>query len=103
MASGGFSPVQCQGAVCWCVDSDGRELDRTRTRGRPRCPSKCESQRSAALRLKGALSAGAELHIPACSEDGRFLSLQCVGAKCFCVDEEGRTTAESATSCKDQV
>lgn len=57
-----------------------------------------------ALKLKGNLAASAEIHIPACSEDGDFLSLQCVGSRCFCVDAEGKPTtagpARGAVSCK---
>ncbi|KAK7878955.1 hypothetical protein WMY93_034201, partial [Mugilogobius chulae] len=95
-SSGSFSPVQCEDDECWCVESDGREVEGSRVKGRPRCPSLCERQRSSALRLQGALSAGTELHIPACSADGRFLPLQCVNQSCFCVDEEGGVTDRTA-------
>lgn len=57
-----------------------------------------------ALKVKGKLAAGAEIHVPACSEDGDFLPLQCVGPRCFCVDAEGRTVsagpAGGAVTCK---
>ncbi|XP_072318015.1 thyroglobulin-like, partial [Eucyclogobius newberryi] len=99
-SSGDFALVQCLGDECWCSEPDGREVEGSRVKGRPRCPSPCERQRSSALRLQGALSAGAELHIPACSADGNFLPLQCVSSRCFCVDEEGGATAESAPHCE---
>lgn len=103
-ASGDFAAVQCHGEQCWCVEPDGREVSGSRTRGHPnRCPSQCERQRSAAIKLQGVLSAGAELHIPTCSVDGHFLSLQCVGRDCFCVDKEGRRTDESPPHCSNRV
>uniref|UniRef100_A0A3P8T2D7 Thyroglobulin type-1 domain-containing protein n=1 Tax=Amphiprion percula TaxID=161767 RepID=A0A3P8T2D7_AMPPE len=64
----------------------------SRTAGRrPRCPTHCEKAREMALRVRSNMAAGAEIHIPACSEDGNFLPLQCVGSRCFCVDAEGKT------------
>lgn len=104
---GAFQPVQCGRGQCWCVDSQGWELAATRTTGRIlRCPSRCEVQRSKALKVKARLAAGAEVHIPACSAAGNFLPLQCVASRCFCVNSEGRTTlaapAGGALSCKSQ-
>ncbi|XP_070823078.1 thyroglobulin [Chaetodon trifascialis] len=96
--SGAFQEVQCRGDECWCVDPQGREVSGSRAAGRrPRCPSRCERERAMALKVKGNMAAGAEIHIPACSEDGDFLPLQCVGSRCFCVDAAGNTmTAGSA-------
>lgn len=36
---GGFNQRQCHQSTgyCWCVDEAGREMPRTRTRGRPTC------------------------------------------------------------------
>ncbi|XP_068180607.1 thyroglobulin [Antennarius striatus] len=95
---GGFQEVQCHGGRCWCVDRRGREVPGSRVSGRrPRCPSHCEQRRREALEVRGNMAAGAELHVPACSEAGDFLPLQCVGSHCFCVDREGgATSAESA-------
>lgn len=76
---------------------------RTVTR-RPRCPSPCERARAAALEVRSNMAASAEIHIPACSQDGDFLPLQCVGSRCFCVDTEGKTMtvgpAGGAVTCK---
>lgn len=103
-SSSAFQEVQCHSGECWCVDSRGQEVTGSRTSGRrPRCPSRCEKEQAAALRVRGSLAAGAELHIPACSENGDFLPLQCVGSRCFCVDAEGKRTAEpsgNALTCK---
>uniref|UniRef100_A0A3B4VDR6 Thyroglobulin n=1 Tax=Seriola dumerili TaxID=41447 RepID=A0A3B4VDR6_SERDU len=104
-SNGGFQEVQCQGGECWCVDAQGLEVAGSRTLGRrPRCPSRCERTRATALKVKGNMAAGAEIHIPACSEDGDFLPLQCVGSRCFCVDAEGKTMTAGPTggpvSCK---
>lgn len=102
---GAFQPVQCGRGQCWCVDPQGRELAATRTTGRLlRCPSRCEVQRSEALKVKARLAAGAEVHIPACSAAGDFLPLQCVASRCFCVNSDGKTTLAApvggARSCK---
>ncbi|KAM4567999.1 thyroglobulin [Fundulus diaphanus] len=93
-ASGGFQQVQCRDAECWCVDPQGQEVPGSRTAGvPPRCPSRCERQRAAAMEARSNMAAGAEVHVPACSEDGDFLPLQCVGPRCFCVDAEGLQVA----------
>lgn len=102
-ASGAFQEVQCRGGQCWCVDPQGREVAGSRSAGRPtRCPTRCETDRSLALRTKSGLAASAEVHVPACSADGAFLPLQCVGSRCFCVDADGRTVtaAGGAVSCR---
>ncbi|KAM9852016.1 thyroglobulin [Aulostomus maculatus] len=106
-SSGGFQEVQCQGAECWCVDPHGQEVAGSRVTGqRPRCPSRCERQRAVAQKAKGKMAAGVDTHIPACSEDGDFLPLQCVGSRCFCVDAEGGTVAAQsaggAITCPDR-
>ncbi|XP_019124008.2 thyroglobulin [Larimichthys crocea] len=105
--SGGFQEVQCGGAECWCVDPRGQEVEGSRAAGRrPRCPSRCERERATALKVRGNMAAGAEIHIPACSEDGDFLPLQCVGSRCFCVDGEGKRmlsgSAGGAITCVDR-
>ncbi|KAM7421682.1 hypothetical protein PAMA_015705 [Pampus argenteus] len=105
-SSGGFQQVQCRAAECWCVNSQGQEVTGSRTTGRrPRCPTHCETERAVALKVRENMAAGAELHIPACSEDGDFLPLQCVGSRCFCVDADGKTTgagsAGGAVACPE--
>lgn len=104
--SGGFQEVQCQGPECWCVDYEGQEVDGSRTVGRPsRCPSPCERALITATKKKSNMAAGAELHLPVCSEGGDFLPLQCAGARCFCVDPEGNPTTEpteGAVTCKNK-
>nr|XP_049585686.1 thyroglobulin isoform X6 [Syngnathus scovelli] len=94
---GSFQEVQCQGGECWCVTTRGRKIDGTQVRGvRPRCPSRCESERAAALRMRDKMVAGGDVHVPACSRDGHFLTLQCGRSGCFCVDQRGvPTTAPS--------
>ncbi|XP_067456388.1 thyroglobulin [Thunnus thynnus] len=106
-SSGGFQQVQCRAAECWCVDSQGQEVVGSRTAGRrPRCPTRCERERAAALKVRENMAAGAEIHIPACSEDGDYLPLQCVGSRCFCVDADGKTTtagsAGGAVTCPER-
>ncbi|XP_026172427.1 thyroglobulin isoform X2 [Mastacembelus armatus] len=105
-SSGGFQEVQCQSGECWCVDPQGQEVAGSRTSGRPpRCPSRCERDRAMALKVKSNMAAGAEIYIPACSEAGDFLPLQCVGSRCFCVDTEGQRMtagpAGGAVSCPE--
>ncbi|XP_068425804.1 thyroglobulin [Clinocottus analis] len=99
--SGGFREFQCQDAACWCVDARGQEVAGSRTTGgRPRCPTRCETRRAAALKVRGNMAAGAEVHIPACSQDGDFLPLQCAGQRCFCVDAEGTPTSTGLSCLK---
>ncbi|XP_051255191.1 LOW QUALITY PROTEIN: thyroglobulin [Dicentrarchus labrax] len=105
--SGGFQEVQCRGGECWCVDPQGQEVSGSRTGGRrPQCPSRCERERAMAVKVKGNMAAGAEIYIPACSNDGDFLPLQCVGSRCFCVDGEGKTMtagpAGGAVTCPER-
>ncbi|XP_059195918.1 thyroglobulin [Centropristis striata] len=95
--SGGFQEVQCRRGDCWCVDARGQEVAGSRSAGgRPRCPTRCQTERAAAMKVRGSLAAGAQIHVPACSEDGDFLPLQCVGSRCFCVDGEGKTVSAAS-------
>ncbi|KAK5861626.1 hypothetical protein PBY51_017086 [Eleginops maclovinus] len=92
-SSGRFQELQCGGGQCWCVDARGREVGGSRTSGgRPRCPTRCERERAAALELKANMAAGTEPPVPACSGSGDFLPLQCGAERCSCVDLEGRST-----------
>ncbi|KAM9782560.1 thyroglobulin [Neosynchiropus ocellatus] len=97
-ASGDFQELQCRSGECWCVDPRGREVMGSRRSGvRPQCPTRCQRERAAALKVRGSLAAGAEVYVPACSTSGSFMLLQCVGARCFCVDAEGKTTSTPST------
>ncbi|KAJ8415766.1 hypothetical protein AAFF_G00403230 [Aldrovandia affinis] len=88
--TGRYRQVQCQGSECWCVDSRGAEVTGLRSEGRrPRCPSQCESERETAVKVRAGRSAGSEVFIPKCEEDGSFAPLQCSGKDCFCMDREG--------------
>ncbi|XP_029283500.1 LOW QUALITY PROTEIN: thyroglobulin [Cottoperca gobio] len=103
--SGGFQELQCLGGACWCVDSQGREVVGSRTAGgRSRCLSRCERELAMALKTNVNMAPGAEMSVPACSEDGDFLPLQCAGSLCFCVDAEGRKMSVpvgSAVTCAE--
>ncbi|XP_064202382.1 thyroglobulin [Anguilla rostrata] len=88
--TGQYQQVQCQGTECWCVDSRGVEVLGSRSKGRrPRCLSQCESEREMAVKVRAGLSAGSQVFIPKCEEDGSFAPLQCSGKDCFCMDREG--------------
>ncbi|XP_013877645.1 thyroglobulin [Austrofundulus limnaeus] len=104
--SGAFQEVQCQGPECWCVDYEGQEVLGSRTVGRPsRCPSPCERALITATKKRSNMAAGAELHLPVCSEGGDFLPLQCAGSRCFCVDADGNPTTEpteGAVTCPEK-
>uniref|UniRef100_A0A8B9L828 Thyroglobulin n=1 Tax=Astyanax mexicanus TaxID=7994 RepID=A0A8B9L828_ASTMX len=87
---GQYQAVQCQGSECWCADSQGQEVMGSRSIGyRPRCPSRCEKERMMAIAVKASSSAGSEVFIPKCEEDGEYVSLQCLGKSCFCLDQRG--------------
>ncbi|PKU39362.1 thyroglobulin [Limosa lapponica baueri] len=54
------------------------------TSGKFRCPSKCEVERSAALRYQHA-------YVPSCDADGGYRPVQCQqGGQCWCVDTKGQ-------------
>uniref|UniRef100_A0A8D0GXN7 Thyroglobulin n=1 Tax=Sphenodon punctatus TaxID=8508 RepID=A0A8D0GXN7_SPHPU len=62
---------------CYCVDSLGRELEETG-------PSKCEIERSAAIRF-------AESYSPSCEANGNYNPVQCQQeGPCWCVDSKGQ-------------
>ncbi|KAI5618222.1 thyroglobulin precursor, partial [Silurus asotus] len=87
---GQYQEIQCQGSECWCVDANGLEVMESRSTGsRPRCPSKCEKERRMAIGVKSSRSAGSEVFIPKCEQDGEYVPLQCLGKSCFCMDHTG--------------
>ncbi|XP_061467862.1 thyroglobulin [Rhineura floridana] len=88
---GNYKEVQCYSGFCWCVDSSGNEIPGSRVSGaHPRCPTMCERQRESLQRLKRSQPAGSELFVPSCTQEGKFLPVQCHGRNCFCVNSEGR-------------
>ncbi|XP_062987405.1 thyroglobulin [Elgaria multicarinata webbii] len=89
---GRYEEIQCYAGDCWCVDLSGKEIPGSRIQGtRPRCPTTCEKQRETLQRLKKSQPAGSELFVPSCTQEGKFLPVQCRGRNCFCVNSEGRT------------
>uniref|UniRef100_A0ACB8FDY1 Uncharacterized protein n=1 Tax=Sphaerodactylus townsendi TaxID=933632 RepID=A0ACB8FDY1_9SAUR len=97
--AGTYREIQCYAGDCWCVDSNGKEISGSRVRGaRPRCPMLCEKQRESLQLLKRSQPAGSELFVPSCTPDGKFLTVQCHGRNCFCVNSEGRTIPGIATN-----
>ncbi|XP_076412115.1 thyroglobulin [Peromyscus maniculatus bairdii] len=90
-AGGSYEDIQCYAGECWCVDSRGKELDGSRVRGgRPRCPTKCETQRVQMQSLARSQPAGSSFFVPSCTSEGYFLPVQCFNAECYCVDAEGQ-------------
>lgn len=94
---GEYQEIQCQDSECWCVDAQGLEVMGSRSTGAtPRCPSQCEKERARAIVTRAASSAGSEVFIPMCQDDGGYVPVQCLGKDCFCVDASGaRLTAPS--------
>nr|XP_056710635.1 thyroglobulin [Euleptes europaea] len=96
---GKYKEIQCYAGDCWCVDSNGKEISGSRVHGeRPKCPTLCEKQRDSMQLLKRNQPAGSELFVPSCALDGKFLTVQCHGRNCFCVNSEGRTIPGIATN-----
>ncbi|XP_078397371.1 thyroglobulin [Cetorhinus maximus] len=92
---GWYEEVQCQGTDCWCVDGKGVEVPNTRIQGqRPQCPTKCEQERKSSIDLKRRQSAGSDMFVPSCGDDGGFQSMQCDGMNCICVDLQGKKVPE---------
>ncbi|XP_015271152.1 PREDICTED: thyroglobulin, partial [Gekko japonicus] len=97
--AGRYKEIQCYAGDCWCVDSNGKELSGSRVHGtRPKCPTLCEKQRESLQSLKRSQPAGSELFVPSCTLDGKFLTVQCQGRNCFCVNSEGKTMPGIATN-----
>ncbi|XP_056618676.1 thyroglobulin [Triplophysa dalaica] len=96
---GRYQDVQCQGSECWCVDSRGLEILGSRSTGPGRrCPSQCEEERKMAIAVKSSSSAGSEVFIPKCESNGAYVTRQCVGKSCFCVDRSGTKLQISGSS-----
>ncbi|XP_025021113.1 thyroglobulin, partial [Python bivittatus] len=87
---GKYKEIQCNRGECWCVDLRGKEIPGSRVQGtHPRCPTMCEKQRASLQLLIRDQPAGSELFVPSCTEEGKFLPVQCHGKNCFCVSSEG--------------
>ncbi|XP_057685264.1 nidogen-2 isoform X2 [Corythoichthys intestinalis] len=105
-ANGQYTPLQCHDSTghCWCVDSQGQERPRTRTRpgeqptdcSKPDEPdhakTHCEHHRdsSQATSPEGYPIVGA--FVPQCDSNGHYTPLQCHGSTghCWCVDSHGQ-------------
>jgi len=95
--NGQYSPKQCHGSTghCWCVDSEGHEIEGTRAgpgKPQPKCHfrevTKCEKDRA---QQSNSTVVGA--FVPHCEADGSFSPVQCNGSTgyCWCVDKNGAT------------
>ncbi|XP_059843800.1 thyroglobulin [Hypanus sabinus] len=91
---GHYEEVQCQGLYLdSCVDNQRLKVPNTRVQGqRPQCSTPCEQQRKSSILMKEQQPAGSDVFVPSCGADGGFLSMQCDGMNCFCVDLQGRKT-----------
>lgn len=90
-AEGSYEDIQCYAGECWCVNSQGKEVEGSRVSGgHPRCPTKCEKQRAQMQNLAGAQPAGSSFFVPTCTSEGYFLPVQCFNSECYCVDAEGQ-------------
>ncbi|KAM4026760.1 thyroglobulin [Anomaloglossus baeobatrachus] len=87
---GRYEEVQCGRSECWCVDEQGHEIQGTKTKGQPKCSSKCLRERKTQIDFQRSQPAGSEVYIPACDQNGNYLTVQCAGRHCFCVDLEGK-------------
>ncbi|KAM9308463.1 thyroglobulin [Gastrophryne carolinensis] len=95
---GSYEQIQCSPSKCWCVDEQGREVQGSQTVDRkPKCPSKCETERESQILLRKSQPAGSDLFITACDKNGDFVTAQCASDKWFCMDLEGRTIPGTET------
>nr|XP_033789280.1 thyroglobulin isoform X2 [Geotrypetes seraphini] len=86
---GRFTPVQCAGKNCFCVDLRGRTVPGSRqSPGEPEhCPSDCQLTASQAfletvrvlLSDPGSLSQLSSVYIPQCTASGEWRKVQCSG------------------------
>ncbi|XP_056378764.1 thyroglobulin isoform X2 [Hyla sarda] len=88
---GRYEEIQCSKSECWCVDERGLEIQGTRTQDQqPRCNSKCVKERTTQIAFQRSQPAGSDVYIPACDQKGNYLTVQCAGKHCFCVDLDGK-------------
>ncbi|XP_075684049.1 thyroglobulin [Rhinoderma darwinii] len=88
---GRYEEIQCTTSECWCVDKQGREIQGTRTQDQqPTCSSKCVREQETQIVFQRSQPAGSDVYIPACDQKGNYLTVQCAGKHCFCVDLEGK-------------
>ncbi|XP_048581312.1 uncharacterized protein LOC5512067 isoform X7 [Nematostella vectensis] len=92
-SDGGYDVVQCRGAVCYCVDKRGIEIQGTRlpiADKRPNCDNPALEltlcQRQYQEYWKNPVSGR---YVPRCDSKGSFEKTQCLGGYCFCVDDDG--------------
>ncbi|KAB0371896.1 hypothetical protein FD755_016834 [Muntiacus reevesi] len=90
---GSFQTIQCgkDGASCWCVDADGREVPGSQQPGRPvACLSFCQLQKQQIL-LSSYINSTAASYLPQCQDSGDYSPVQCDlrREQCWCVDADG--------------
>jgi len=94
LADGSFSPVQCFGSKCWCIDQNGNFLDGSRSWdswGKALdCTVKPLSPCSIARAGDKKKCNGKGCFETKCNEDGSFYHQQCFGSKCWCVNTDGK-------------
>lgn len=101
---GNYKEIQCKRGECWCVDLRGKEIPGSRVRGtNPRCPTKCEKQRTSLQLLLRDQPAGSQIFVPSCTKEGKFLPIQCHGKNCFCVNSEGIPVPGISTNSGDPI
>ncbi|XP_038045827.1 uncharacterized protein LOC119720270 [Patiria miniata] len=113
---GSFTPIQCHGEDCWCVDqTSGHELKGSRVSDgtKPDCsqiptPSQmdpkltfdCLARRVEAESTLDIDEGSGHIYIPVCDEHGRYQPVQCYieSELCWCVDTlTGEQLADSVT------
>jgi len=106
-SDGSFTPFQCHGSVCWCVDTEGKKINGTRTSiaadltqaCRRETKTECELSRKKKLDACGqAVGTTIGCFITTCESDGSFSPLQCLGSVCWCVDSRGNKISNTVAS-----
>ncbi|KAL7984061.1 hypothetical protein Chor_002631, partial [Crotalus horridus] len=101
---GNYKEIQCNRGECWCVDLRGKEIPGSRVQGtNPRCPTVCEKQRASLQLLIRDQPAGFEMFVPSCTQEGKFLPVQCHGKNCFCVNSDGIPVPGISTNSGDPI
>jgi len=85
-ADGSFSPLQCLGSKCWCVNAVGKELSVTGDRNLECDQKNCIKRQKEDERVcDGRLGC----FKTQCEDDGSFKPVQCWESVCWCVDDYG--------------
>ncbi|KAG7469780.1 hypothetical protein MATL_G00132440 [Megalops atlanticus] len=84
---GSFTPLQCSGKDCFCMDREGGKQEAATVGGDLRCPTDCQTTAArqflsvvrSVLSSPDAMSRMSDVYVPQCDPDGGWRPVQCDG------------------------